>query len=415
MKKHWLRWTGICGLMALVASVALALPSQAATSSTFVHSGNAWAAKVQAGGLLIAAPGVNADIGSCNANTGAGAHKTALSLNIPNILTSATVDSRVETGTSADGSTFTRSTETIQNLNLLGGAIQATSLKALSEVRYKPGSGFSFTNASTVVGLTINGNPINLPAPNTRIDLPGIGFVIVNEQKRNVKSNFASQEVNLLRVKVTDISNPLGLAVGTEITVAHAFAGLSTPIPIGGLVKGSASGIHYRLGNVVVIGQNPHASIPCLGGSSTANLASVNVPNILSAQTLATTAVGTLGPTKTVGHTTATIQNANLLNGLVTATAVKAVAHGEYNGTNYSFNSNGSSFVGLNVLGLPVNPAPNTTIQLANVGTLYLYRVIQGPKAITVRMIELVLSTNNNLGLPGGTTLRVGNADVSFP
>ena len=28
MRKHWLRWTGICGLMALVASVALALPSQ---------------------------------------------------------------------------------------------------------------------------------------------------------------------------------------------------------------------------------------------------------------------------------------------------------------------------------------------------------------------------------------------------
>ena len=173
--------------------------------------------------------------------------------------------------------------------------------------------------------------------------------------------------------------------------------------------------VYYQLGNVVKIGQNPHASIPCLGGTNTVNLASLGVPNILSAQTLGTTAVGTIGPTKTVGETTATIQSANLLNGLVTATAIKAVAHGEYDGANYTFNSNGSTLA-LSVAGVPVlNIQPNMTIQIAHVGTLHVYHVINGPKSITVRMIELVISTNNNLGLPGGTTLRLGNANVSFP
>ena len=125
--------------------------------------------------------------------------------------------------------------------------------------------------------------------------------------------------------------------------------------------------------------------------------------------------MGTIGPTKTVGETTATIQSANLLNGLVTATAIKAVAHGEYDGANYTFNSNGSTLA-LSVAGVPVlNIQPNMTIQIAHVGTLHVYHVINGPKSITVRMIELVISTNNNLGLPGGTTLRVGNANVSFP
>jgi hypothetical protein len=322
----------------------------------------------------------------------------------------------VETGKSSDGtSTFTRSTETIQNVNLLGGLIHATVLKALSEVRYTDGSGFSFRNGSSVVGLTINGQSITVLTPNTKIDLPGIGFVVVNEQKQVLKPDFASQEVNLIHVHVTNAGNPLGLQLGTDITVAHAFASLTTPLPIGGRVNGSASGIYYQLGNVVKIGQNPHASIPCLGGTSTANLASLSVPNILSAQTLSTTATGTLGLTKTVGETTATIQSANLLNGLVTATAIKAVAHGEYDGANYTFNSNGSTLA-LSVAGVPVlNIQPNMTIQIAHVGTLHVYHVINGPKSITVRMIELVISTNNNLGLPGGTTLRVGNANVSFP
>ena len=162
INKHLLRWLAITSVMVVAASVAFALPGQAATSDKFVHGGNAYGVKVQVGGLVVVTPQVSADIGSCFANTTNGAHKAALSLNIPNILSSDTVDSRVETGKSSDGtSTFTRSTETIENVNLLGGAIHATVLKALSEVRYTDGSGFSFRNGSSVVGLTINGNAIN--------------------------------------------------------------------------------------------------------------------------------------------------------------------------------------------------------------------------------------------------------------
>jgi hypothetical protein len=414
VKKHAFRWLATSGLIALAASLALVLPSQAATSSNFVHAGNAWGSKAQVGGLVISTPSVAVDIGSCFTQTGGSVHKTAQSLSIPNILTSATVDSRVETGHSTN-STFTRSTETIQNLNMLGGAITATSLKALSEVRYTDGSGFSFKNGSTVTSLTINGQTINSLPPNARIDLPGIGFVVVNEQTRTVKTNFASQEVNLLHVHVTNAGNPLGLQLGTDITVGHAYAGLSTPLPIGGRVNGTSGGVFYQEGNVVRVGPSPHSSIPCLGGSNSATLASQSVPNILSTATLTTTAKGTLGATKTVGHTTSTAETVNVLSGLVKATGVKAVAHAEFNGTTYSSNSNGSTFLSLIVNGVPVNPTMNTVIQIQNVGTLYLYRVIKGAKSITVRMIELVLNPGNNRGLPAGTTIRVGMANVSFP
>jgi hypothetical protein len=415
MKKHWLGWAALSGAIATAISLVLVLPVRAATSATFVHAGNAWGTKVQVGSLIVSTPSAKAEIGDCNAKTGAAsAHKTALSIDIPGVLTSATIDSRVETGRSIN-STFTRATETIEGLNLLGGTIKATALKALSEVRFTDGSGFNFQNGSSVLNLTINGQAIVAPAPNTRIDLPGIGFVIVNEQRRTVKPNFASQEVNLLHVHVTNAGNPLGLALGTDITVAHAHAGLSTPLPIGGLVNGSATGVFAQVGNAVKIGQSPHSSIPCLGGQNSATVASVNLPDLLSTSTLTTSAEGTLGPTKTVGHTTATVENVNVLNGLVKATAVRSVAHGQFNGTSYSFNSNGSTFLNLTVSGIPINPGVNRVIPIANVGTLYLYRVTKGPKSIEVRMIEIVLSTNNTLGLPGGTTVRVATANVSFP
>ena len=417
MIKQSLRRLTIVAVVTLAASMVLAVSGQTATTSTFVHAGNAYGVKVQVGGVLLVTPQVSADLGNCFTNTSNGARKTALSLAIPDTMSSDAVDSHLETGKSSDGtSTFTRSTETIQNVNLLGGLIHATVLKALSEVRYTDGSGFGFRNGSSLGGLTINGQSITVLTPNTKIALPGIGFVVVNEQKQNVNSNFAVQEVNLIHVHVTNAGNPLGLQLGADITVAHAYATLTTKIPIGGLVDGTASGIYYQLGNVYKQGQTPHASIPCLGGTNTVTWASLNsrTPNIFSAQTLTTTATGTLGPVS-VGDTTSTVQSVDILNGLVTATGIKAAAHGESDGTNYTFNSNGST-LNVSVAGVPVlNIQPNTTIQIPHVGTLHLYRVINGPRSITVRMIELVLQDNNNLGLPEYTTLRVGNANISFP
>jgi len=415
MERHLRRWSaGVFAATAVGLVSVLSGSATGATSPGLVHSGQAWGTKVQVGTVIVSSPSAAAALGSCTANTGASAQKSAASASVPDTITSSTINSRVETGSSATGP-FTRSTSTIESANVLTGMITATALKALSEVRYTAGSGFSFSNGSTVVSLTINGTARTVSAPNSTYELPGTGYVVVNEQKRTQKANFASQEVNLLHVHVTDANNPLHLAVGTDITVGHAVAALSAPLPASGLVSGSATGVYYKEGNAVKIGQSPHASIPCLGGSTSATVASVSQPNKFSNTTLKVTAQGTVGQTKTVGHTTSTVDSVNFLGGVVKATGVKAVAHGEYDGSTYSFNSNGSTIASLSVNGKQVNATVNSVIRIPNVGSLSIYRVTKGTKSISVKMLELVLAANNTKGLPAGTTMRVATANVSFP
>ena len=78
--------------------------------------------------------------------------------------------------------------------------------------------GFSFVNLK-VAGVPVVANM----APNTRLSLPGLGRVTVNEQILPAGSGGRTQ-VNGLHVVVTIRPNLLGLPVGAEIVVAHADA-----------------------------------------------------------------------------------------------------------------------------------------------------------------------------------------------
>ena len=75
----------------------------------------------------------------------------------------------------------------IHDVSLLGGQITASEVKAVSRTRF---NGFFQTRAdgSAFVSLVVNGNPINgnVP-PNTRIALPGLGEVVLNEQIDKVR------------------------------------------------------------------------------------------------------------------------------------------------------------------------------------------------------------------------------------
>jgi hypothetical protein len=53
--------------------------------------------------------------------------------------------------------------------------------------------------------------------------LPGLGYVVIHDRKMPAAAARGKLKVNGLRV-VIDTPNILGLAVGTEITVAHADA-----------------------------------------------------------------------------------------------------------------------------------------------------------------------------------------------
>jgi hypothetical protein len=285
-------------------------------------------------------------------------------------------------------------------------------------------------SGSAFVSLTVGGVAISDPVPaNTRIDLAGLGFVVLNERVRHEGERAANLTVNMIHVHITQ-ENVLGYPVGTEIIVAHAFSGISQrQEPVIAIVDGHAYGTSAKgkIVSPVVIrfnsGQTAPISVPCLGtGGETRSkfVASAKAPSdgsVLDATTIRTTAQGTVGPLSASAETTATVEVVKILDTLVQANAVKADAHASSSGGSPSFSDAGSSFGSLSVAGHPEISAdvpPNTQVAIAGVGTLWLHRVILESNSIEVRMIELQVTVSGNpLGLAVGTNVRVAVASAS--
>ena len=82
------------------------------------------------------------------------------------------------------------------------------------------GSAGSNTLGSVFTNLAVNGVPVAIgdymPAPNTRVDLPGVGYAVLNEQ---FPSGASGIMVNMIHVVLQDALT--GLTLG-EIIVASA-------------------------------------------------------------------------------------------------------------------------------------------------------------------------------------------------
>ena len=112
-----------------------------------------------------------------------------------------------------------QSTAHLENVNVLNGLITAQTVIAatsswVSGALGRNAEGSSFTN------LVVNGMPLGsgdyLPAPNTRVDLPGVGYAVLNEQ---IPSSASGITVNMIHVVLRDALT--GITTG-EIIVASA-------------------------------------------------------------------------------------------------------------------------------------------------------------------------------------------------
>jgi len=256
-----------------------------------------------------------------------------------------------------------------------------------------------------------------VPAPNTTINIPLIGRVVLNEQIATSGPGSATFTVNMIHVYVT-LTNLLGIRPGTEVIVASASSGILV-LPGTAAVGGFSYGTQVT-GGLINSNQTAPIMIVCRGTNGvlqTNTLAGVNIPNIASTGTIRDTGVANFSSTLTYSTTTDNIQGVNLLGGLVSASVISAQADGRTtDGVTLNFTSSGS-FVGLSVAGHPEindNVPANTTIPILGLGTLYLHRTIQNDTSIEVRMIELVVNQTNILGLPIGEDITIGDAEASL-
>jgi hypothetical protein len=123
------------------------------------------------------------------------------------------------TGATHVAASTAQSTAHLVNVNVLNGVITAQTVIAATS-SWVSGAAGRNTLGSTFTNLAVNGVPVgsgdHLPAPNTRVDLPGVGYVVLNEQ---IASGASGITVNMIHVVLRDALT--GLTIG-DIIVGSA-------------------------------------------------------------------------------------------------------------------------------------------------------------------------------------------------
>jgi len=126
--------------------------------------------------------------------------------------------------TASEGSVGTgavTSTVTVADGELLGGVVRAHDIRIVVSV-----SGGRPSAQVTFGTLLVAGIAYPNPQPNTRIDVPGVGIVIVNEQLVGGNgSDVGAIIVRAVRLQITEPSL-FDLQRGTDLILAHAAAGV---------------------------------------------------------------------------------------------------------------------------------------------------------------------------------------------
>ena len=397
----------ITAVSAAAAALAPASAVAGSTAASLVPTGNAWGSYVKVGQIAKSGHTALAVLGcghDRDSNDVAAAHAPGIRTGVIRSRTNATT---------VKGGTGSRSVNVIHNVNLLGGQITADAVRAVSRTsfngtRYRGGG-----KRSEFVGLRINGKKYSARASG-RVNLPGIGYVQLNQQTR--ASDGTEHLTHMIVVRVTRNVPRLHLTAGTVIVIGHALTAVErTAGFLGGYAFGSQAVV-----SGVPLGANAGRSalvyVSCHGtdGEVRSNqVLNLGVPQVFGLSNVQSTAEGEVGATEASLRLTDTIEAADVLKGLVDAKAIRAVAAGSVSDGVRHFNTRGSRFAQLSVQGFPaigVSVRRNTRLSVPGVGVLWLHRVIRKDNQIEIRMIELQVRKPNSLGLPVGADVQVGVA-----
>ena len=399
-------------LTAVVSAAAAALvPASAMAGSSgggLVPTGNAWGTFVKVGQVAKSGHTALAVLG-CGHDRDT---NDVAAVHVPGLRTGV-VRSRTHTF-DVNGGSGSQSVNVIHNVNLLDGQITADAVRAVSRTSY---DGSRFTGGgkrSEFVGLRIAGKKYSVKASG-RVDLPGIGYVQLNRQTR--ANNGAGHVTQMVVVHVTRNVPNLQLTAGTVIVVGHALTAVER---VGGFLGGYAFGSQAILSGGAPLGANAGRSalvyVSCHGTDNAVRsnqILNLGVPSVFALSNVQSTAQGEVGGSRASLRLTDTIEQADVLQGLIDAKGIRAVAEGSVKDGVRHFDSRGSRFAELSVTGFPaidVSVPRNTRLSILGLGTLWLHRVIRKDNQIEVRMIELSVRKPNALGLPVGADVQVGVA-----
>src|SRR5260370_6611868 len=211
----------------------------------------------------------------------------------------------------------------------------------------------------------------------------------------------------------------MGLLVGvtTENARAWGFARANS-------VSGEAFGVSVNAsvnGAEVTVGPTPHVVLYPDGGMAADRLLKISVPNLVSSETLAVATTGSIGPNSASAQSSAMVEQANRLNGVVRAEAVVAMSSSTANGSTASSTGEGSTLIGLSINGsapVDVTPSPNTTIPIPGGAVILNEQIFEGDgvhtSAITVNMIHVRLTDPVTAAITVDIIVSSAHSDVNF-
>ncbi len=311
-----------------------------------------------------------------------------------------------------------QSISTVQGVNALNGLVTASAVHAVANSAASGAGASSNGNGSSLLNLMILGIPVVAnPAPNTNVTLPGIGTVVLNEQIVHNTVTTTNITVNMIHVRVT-LANGLGLPIGTNIIVGHAFSQVSRSVPI--KVSASAYGLFAKgyLNNLSFIsGPYAPASVACTAGSSSNRILGVSSP-VGSTGLIVDTALTTKTVTGSSGQAQSDISTTNVLNGLIRADAIQSVSQVRLTSAGGArFGS--TTLLNARIAGIAISahPAPNTRITIAGVGYAIINEQVGSTSATStqeaVNAIHVYVTLVNALHLPLGSTIIIGHSQAA--
>lgn len=304
-------------------------------------------------------------------------------------------------------------------VNLLDGLIKADAVETDTYTTGIPGQSLTSEAVTKYVNLRIVGVdlPVNIPK-NYKVSIPGVVTIVIN----------ASYSQDLGGGVLTHTGYGLGLwllnpyqgaPTGSTIILNPTFAGMAPPVPVeqptvGGYAYGTqvllsvGSDVKGQVGKTATVGVPPGSSG---GKTSTNTTATVKVPGVLDLPAVTSTTTSFAEPgfaeVETANETAGKI---DLFNGLITADALKVVSMSKKeNGV--LTRSMTMTFVNLYVAGIkiPLNVAPNTTINVAGLGKVVINDQIKTFNANRIRGIYIKLLEPRG-GLETGAEVEVAVA-----
>ena len=315
------------------------------------------------------------------------------------------------------------------NVSLLNGAIKASAVETTSTAESNGTEDPTAESTTELIGLTIGGKkyPINVPA-NTGVTIPGVAQVLINASSTSTQGESVVTQGAGLYVTLLKATN--GVAAGATIIVNPTFTYI-TPIQdteggfqLGG--GGLGAFAFAKVGDEIQAhtGKIGGKLMPPLGtGGETEDntTAKVNVPQLLTAKVVESTATGTTIPALSEATGTSTIADLrvfpSLLSSLISATAIGTTSHVRLDGGE-PVTEGSMQFINLKIAGkaIPVDVPPNTTIDVAGLGKVVINerKEIRAPghgHLYQVTGLHITLDTAR-AGLPVGAEIQIATSQA---